>query len=302
MATIAPTSKKNTSTQFVFPYGQDVEPPPLDKNLLGGKGKGLAEMASIGLPIPPGFIITTEGCNAYRKNNRHFPDGFQQEVHAALKNLEKRMGKEFGSETDPLLVSVRSGSRVSMPGMMDTILNLGLTERSIIGFIESTKNERLAYDSYRRLIMMYANIVHDVSRKHFEKTFDVLKIGEGIERDYELSIPALKEACNLFKQIYEKEVGAPFPQDAHEQLFEAIAAVFDSWDCERATLYRKLHHYPEDWGTAVNIVTMVFGNKNANSATGVGFTRDPGSGTNHFFGEFLLNAQGEEVVAGIRTP
>ncbi len=294
--------KQKTTTKYIFRYGQDIETPPLDKNLLGGKGKGLAEMVSIGLPIPPGFIISTEACNAYRKNNRLFPKGFEQEVFSAMKDLETRTGKIFGGETKTLLLSVRSGSRVSMPGMMDTILNLGLNDQSVVSFAKFTQNERLAYDSYRRLIMMYANIVKDISRKHFEKTFEVLKMEEGAKRDFELSIASLKESCNLFKKIYEKEVGIPFPQDPQEQLFEAIAAVFDSWNCERAKLYRQLHHYPEDWGTAVNVVTMVFGNKNQNSATGVGFTRNPGTGTNHFFGEFLTNAQGEEVVAGIRTP
>lgn len=302
MTATAPIKRKGTAIKYVHPFGADFPTPPLDGNLLGGKGKGLAEMASIGLPVPPGFIITTEACNAFRQNENQLPDAIQKEVCASMKLLEEKVGAEFGSENCPLLVSVRSGARVSMPGMMDTVLNLGLNDRSIIGFIEKTQNARLAYDSYRRLIMMYANIVDRVSRKPFEQAFHVLKMQEGVTQDFELSAKGQNEACNLFKQIYLDQVGKPYPQDAQEQLFEAISAVFKSWGGERAVLYRQMHRYPDEWGTAVNVQTMVFGNKNDNSATGVGFTRDPATGANAFYGEYLLNAQGEEVVAGIRTP
>lgn len=302
MSTTAPVFKKKTSTHYVHSFGPDVHVPPLDKNLLGGKGKGLAEMASIGMPVPPGFIITTEACNDYRRSERSLPEGLEEEVNYAMKILEEQMGLGFGSETHPLLVSVRSGARVSMPGMMDTVLNLGLNDRSVLGFAETTLNERLAYDNYRRFIMMYSDIVDKIDRKHFDQAFDVLKMQEGVSLDIELSSNGMKEACRLFKKIYETHKGKSFPQDAQEQLFEAIAAVFNSWDSERAVLYRQINHIPDEWGTAVNVQAMVFGNKNERSATGVGFTRDPATGANMFYGEFLLNAQGEEVVAGLRTP
>ena len=284
----------------VYLFDPNSPPPPLDPTLLGGKGKGLAEMASMGLPIPPGFIITTEACNAYRHFDHKYPKGLQENILDALKQLEKATGKEFGSETNPLLVSVRSGARASMPGMMDTVLNIGLNDRTVLGLAK--QNEHLAYDSYRRLIMMYANIVKGVDRKHFEEAFNVLKMQEQVQSDIDLSVKGLKEACKLFHKLYLKYTGKLFPQDVHVQLFEAIAAVFESWDGERATLYRQLNHIPDEWGTAVTVQTMVFGNRNSRSATGVGFTRDPSSGQNHFYGEFLPNAQGEEVVAGIRTP
>lgn len=302
MAISAPIYKKKTGSDYVFPYGADFPVPPLDKNLLGGKGKGMAEMASLGLPVPPGFIISTEACNDYRKGGRRLSDSMENEICKAMHELEEAMGAEFGSETNPLLVSVRSGARVSMPGMMDTVLNLGLNDRSVLGLAEKMGSERFAYDSYRRFIMMYGDIVAKVERKNFEHAFDVLKMQQGIKEDHEMSLENLKQACKLFKQIYEQHSGQPFPQDAQEQLFEAITAVFNSWDGERAVCYRQIHNIPEDWGTAVNVVAMVFGNKNDNSATGVGFTRDPATGDNNFYGEFLLNAQGEEVVAGIRTP
>ncbi len=288
--------------QYVYPFGANFPTPPLDKNLLGGKGKGLAEMASLGLPVPPGFIITTQACNDFKHEHRHLPAGLEDEVCQTMHQLEEQTGREFGSETNPLLVSVRSGARASMPGMMDTILNLGLNDRSVLGLAERTNNERFAYDSYRRFIMMYADIVANVDREHFVHAFDVLKMQQGVKSDLEVSAENIKESCSLFKKIYLEHTGKEFPQDAQEQLFDAICAVFNSWDCERAILYRQLNHIPDEWGTAVNIVTMVFGNKNDNSATGVGFTRDPATGDNHFYGEFLLNAQGEEVVAGIRTP
>lgn len=298
----ATAEKKQTQQQYVYSFGVHSPPPPLDKNLLGGKGKGLAEMVSLGLPIPPGFIITTEACNRYRSHNKSFPDGLDQEIKKALAILEKEMNARFGNEENPLLVSVRSGARISMPGMMDTLLDLGLNDKTVVGFAKKMQNERLAYDSYRRCIQMYANIVDGIDRKLFEHAFDVLKKREGVNDDIHLSIQGLKQTCILFKQIYEQNKGKPFPQNAQEQLTSAIRAVFNSWDSERATLYRQVHHLPEEWGTAVTVQTMVFGNKNEKSATGVGFSRDPATGKNKFYGEFLLNAQGEEVVAGIRTP
>lgn len=294
--------KEGIQTQLIYPFADHLPPPPLDKTLLGGKGKGLAEMASLGLPIPPGFIITTEACNAYRHRERRFPDGLEEAIRHSIKQLSQQMKAEFGSDSNPLLVSVRSGARVSMPGMMDTILNLGLTDLSVVGFANKTQNEHLAYDSYRRLIMMYSEIVHGVDRAYFTKTFDILKKREKALLDIDLSLQGLKQACILFKQIHLQHVGTPFPQSAYEQLFAAIKAVFNSWDSERALLYRQLNHYPDDWGTAVTVQTMVFGNKNDRSATGVGFSRDPATGKDMFYGEFLQNAQGEEVVAGIRTP
>ncbi len=302
METVASAFKKKTSAQCVYPFGADAPPPPLDKNLLGGKGKGLAEMATLGLPIPPGFIITTEACNDYRHNERRLSENLEEAVRSAMRQLEKQMGSTFGGESNPLLVSVRSGARVSMPGMMDTILDLGLNDCSVIGLAKVTQNERLAYDSYRRCIMMYSDIVEGMDRKLFEKTFEEIKKREGVQLDIELSVEGLKQACLLFKQLHEKQLGKPFPQDPQEQLFKAILAVFNSWDCERAVLYRQLHHISDDWGTAVTVQTMVFGNKNDRSATGVGFTRDPATGQKQFYGEFLINAQGEEVVAGMRTP
>lgn len=291
-----------TKTQYVYSFGKDVPSPPLDKFLLGGKGKGLAEMASIGMPVPPGFIITTDACHDWQKEGKKFPPGLDQQIQAALEVLEGQMGAKLGDPNNPLLVSVRSGAPVSMPGMMDTILNLGLNDQTVEGFAKKAGNERLAYDSYRRLIMMYADIVEGVPRKIFEQAFKILKDEEEAPLDIDLSIEGLKEACVQFKVIYQMQKGSPFPQDIREQLMKSIHAVFNSWDSERAVLYRQVNHIPDHLGTAVMVETMVFGNKNQNSATGVGFTRDPATGVKHFYGEFLLNAQGEEVVAGIRTP
>lgn len=290
------------ATKYVFEFAKNLPTPPLDKTLLGGKGKGLAEMTSIGIPVPPGFIISTEACNDYRHGGRVLPAGLEEQVQEAIKTIGKTMKAEFGSETHPLLVSVRSGARVSMPGMMDTILDLGMNDRSVIGFAKIMQNERLAYDSYRRFIQMYSDIVKGVNRKYFDQAFNVLKMREGVMQDSALSVEGLKETCDLFKKIFYERTRQPFPQDAQKQLFEAIGAVFNSWDSERAILYRQINHIPDDWGTAVIVQSMVFGNKNELSATGVGFTRNPASGENAFYGEFLINAQGEEVVAGIRTP
>lgn len=301
MQQTAANAHKN-KVHYVYPFAASLPTPPLDKNLLGGKGKGLAEMTSIGIPVPPGFIISTEACNDYRHLNRQMPPTLFEQVIDAMHILEQQMHAQFGSDTKPLLVSVRSGARVSMPGMMDTILDLGLNDKSVAGFAANMNNEHLAYDSYRRFIMMYADIVKGISRKLFDNAFHILKIQEEVSEDNALSINGLKEACSLFKKIYADLLGTPFPQDAREQLFEAIAAVFNSWDSERAILYRQINHIPDDWGTAVIVQSMVFGNKNDRSATGVGFTRDPATGDNAFYGEFLINAQGEEVVAGTRTP
>ncbi len=298
MATTSTTTKQT----FVYPFAPELPKPPLNSDLLGGKGKGCAEMASIGMPVPSGCIITTEACNDYRHHGRIFPRGLEDQIKASIQVLEKLNKKQFGSSSNPLLVSVRSGARVSMPGMMDTVLDLGLNDVSVEGFAKACDNERLAYDNYRRFIMMFSDIVYGVSRKIFEKAFDVLKIQEGVTEDSDVSVKALKESCKIFKTLFEQQANCPFPQNAYEQLHMAIKAVFNSWDSERAVLYRELNHIPDDWGTAVIVQTMVFGNRNNNSATGVAFTRDPASGENHFYGEFLINAQGEEVVAGIRTP
>lgn len=294
--------KQKIGVQYVYSFGADVPVPPLDKSLLGGKGRGLAEMSSIGLPVPPGFIITTAACNEYLHKGKTLPDGLENAILAAMGHLEQQMQHEFGSERNPLLISVRSGARVSMPGMMDTILNLGLNDLSVIGFAEAFNDERFAYDNYRRFIMMFSDVVEGIDRRLFEQAFDVIKMQEGAAADVDVSVLGLKEVCSLFKKIYTSHKGAPFPQDTRQQLLSAIVAVFNSWNSERAILYRQINHIPEDWGTAVNVQAMVFGNRNNSSATGVCFTRDPATGENQFYGEFLLNAQGEEVVAGIRTP
>lgn len=294
--------KPTTECQYIYSFGANLPPPPLKRDLLGGKGIGLAEMASIGIPVPPGFIITTLACNEYRRCEHQLTEHIKDKILAAITTLEKQMNGLYGSEEMPILVSVRSGATVSMPGMMDTVLNVGLNDKTTVAFSQTTGNERLAYDNYRRFIAMFGNIVEGIEKKKFDHIFNMIKIQEGADLDIDLSIEGLKEACLLFKKVYEKESGKIFPQSTQEQLFRTIKAVFDSWDSERCVLYRKIHGYPEEWGTAVTVQAMVFGNKNNNSATGVGFTRDPATGNAHFYGEFLPNAQGEEVVAGIRTP
>jgi len=270
------------------------------KKLLGGKGAGLAEMTRIGLPVPPGFTITTETCIKYFEANG-FPEGLWEEVLDAMKKLEQHTGKKFGSDDNPLLVSVRSGAPVSMPGMMDTILNLGLTDKSVEGLAKQTNNERFAWDAYRRLIQMFGNVVLGISHDEFEEELDKIKEKYGAKQDVDLNVKALKELVEAYKRVYKRH-GYEFPQDPYEQLRMAIKAVFDSWNNERAIVYRKINKIPDDMGTAVNIVTMVFGNMGEDSGTGVAFTRDPRTGENHLYGEFLPNAQGEDVVAGIRTP
>ena len=270
------------------------------KKLLGGKGAGLAEMTRIGLPVPPGFTITTETCGLYFENN-DFPEGMWDQVLDAMHALEEKTGKKFGSNENPLLVSVRSGAPISMPGMMDTILNLGLTDESVEGLAKQTSNPRFAWDAYRRLIQMFGNVVLGIKHEEFEEKLDEIKAKYNARQDVELNVDALKEVVEEYKKVYRKH-GYEFPQDPWKQLEMAIRAVFESWNNERAIVYRKINKIPDDMGTAVNIVTMVFGNMGDDSGTGVAFTRDPRTGEKHLYGEFLPNAQGEDVVAGIRTP
>ncbi|MCM8806476.1 MAG: pyruvate, phosphate dikinase, partial [Candidatus Omnitrophica bacterium] len=272
------------------------------KDLLGGKGAGLAEMTNAGIPVPPGFTITTEVCRYYYQNNKKLPEDFDEELKKYLKKLEKVTGKKFGDPKNPLLVSVRSGAKYSMPGMMDTILNLGLNDESVKGLAESTQNERFAYDAYRRFIQMFGNVVMGIDKNEFEKILEEKKKEKGVHYDADLDAESLKEIVEKFKKIYKEKTGEDFPQDPMFQLKKAINAVFESWNNPRAITYRKLNKIPDDLGTAVNIVTMVFGNMGNDSGTGVGFTRNPSTGEKEFYGEYLTNAQGEDVVAGIRTP
>jgi pyruvate, orthophosphate dikinase len=277
------------------------EPSDGGRALLGGKGVGLAEMTQLGLPVPAGFTITTEACRDAMAREA-FPDGLMDEVLEHVERLEQRTGKRFGDAHDPLLVSVRSGAAISMPGMMDTILNVGLSDVAVRGLGETTGNPRFAHDSYRRLIQMYGETVDDIDPQRFEDELQRVKHERGAVQDVDLSADDLAELVEIFKGIYEHDLGQPFPQDAREQLRRAIEAVFDSWNTPRAQVYRRAHDIPDDLGTAVNVVEMVFGNKGDRSGTGVAFTRDPSTGEPGVFGEFLLNAQGEDVVAGIRTP
>ncbi len=271
------------------------------KDLLGGKGSNLAEMTRLGLPVPPGFTITTEACRYYSRENR-YPEGLEEEIREHLRRLEEKMGKKLGDEKDPLLVSVRSGAKISMPGMMDTVLNLGLNDKSVRGLAEQTGDERFAYDAYRRFIQMFADIVMGVNRSLFEAEIERKKEEKGVSQDVDLTAEDWKELVERFKAIVREHAGRDFPSDPMEQLDLAIRAVFRSWDNPRAKTYRKQYDIPEDLGTAVNVQAMVFGNKGNDSATGVCFTRDPSTGEKRHFGEYLTNAQGEDVVAGIRTP
>ncbi|MEO0094772.1 MAG: pyruvate, phosphate dikinase [candidate division WOR-3 bacterium] len=286
-----------------------------DKNLLGGKGANLAEMTNLGIRVPPGFTITTEVCNYYYKNKKTLPKTLKKEVDKAMKRIEAIMGRRFGDPDNPLLISVRSGARASMPGMMETVLNIGLTEKTIPGLIkQSGGNERFAYDSYRRLIMMYSDVVMEKAagiepkdessgiRRQLEEIMDEMKKKKGYKSDTELTADDLKELCKLFKNKIKEVLGKEFPDDHNEQLWGGIKAVFASWNGKRAVAYRRIEGIPDDWGTACNVQAMVFGNMGEDSATGVGFTRNPGNGDNQFYGEYLINAQGEDVVAGIRTP
>jgi pyruvate,orthophosphate dikinase len=272
------------------------------KNLLGGKGANLAEMANLGIPVPPGFTITTELCTYYYQNDEVYPDSLKVEVVEALTKVEEIMGKKFGDDADPLLVSVRSGARASMPGMMDTILNLGLNDASVEGLAKCSGDSRFAYDSYRRFIQMYSDVVLGVDHHHFEEILEAVKEDKALKLDTDLSAEDWKSVVAKYKDKVKKQLGKPFPQDVHEQLWGAVGAVFGSWMNQRAITYRRLHEIPESWGTAVNIQAMVFGNMGEDCCTGVCFTRDPSTGENTFYGEFLVNAQGEDVVAGIRTP
>jgi len=272
------------------------------KELLGGKGANLAEMANIGIPVPPGFTISTEVCTYYYKNNNKYPDELESQVKEAIKNVEEITGKKFGSIENPLLFSVRSGARVSMPGMMDTVLNLGLNDKSVQGLAKQAGNERFSFDSYRRFIQMYGNVVKGIDSEKLEKPLEEIKKKRGVKLDTELTADDLKELVVNLKITYKELTGEDFPQNPEEQLWESIGAVFGSWNNQRAITYRKLNGIPDEWGTAVNVQSMVFGNLGEDSATGVAFTRDPATGEKKFFGEFLVNAQGEDVVAGIRTP
>jgi len=272
------------------------------KDLLGGKGANLAEMSVIGIPVPPGFTITTEVCAAYYEKGRKLPEEVKPQAEAGLARMEEAVGKRFGSAADPLLVSVRSGAALSMPGMMNTILNLGLTDASVEGLAKKTNNARFAYDAYRRLIDMFGSTAMDVDHDEFEHELSGLKKERGVKLDTELNESDLKELVRRYKAVYQKHVGEPFPQDAKEQLWKAIMAVFNSWMGNKAVQYRRIERITGLLGTAVNVQAMVFGNTGANSGTGVAFTRDPNNGEDEFFGDYLINAQGEDVVAGIRTP
>ena len=273
------------------------------RELLGGKGANLAEMTNLGLPIPQGFTVSTEACTEYYNDGKKINDEIQSQIFEALKKLEEMQGKKFGDNSDPLLVSVRSGARASMPGMMDTILNLGLNDVAVEGFAAKTGNPRFAYDSYRRFIQMYSDVVMEVPKSFFEKIIDEVKEAKGVHFDTELTVDDLKELVKRFKEVYKNAMnGEEFPQDPTEQLMGAVKAVFRSWDNPRAIVYRRMNDIPGDWGTAVNVQAMVFGNMGETSGTGVAFTRNPSTGEKGIFGEYLINAQGEDVVAGVRTP
>ena len=292
----------SVTTKWVYSFGGgSSDGSAAMKNLLGGKGANLAEMASLGLPVPPGFTLTTDVCTAYYDLGEAYPEGLKEQVDDALKALEKKTGKTFGDAANPLLVSVRSGARASMPGMMDTVLNLGLSEVTVQG-LAAKAGERFAYDSYRRFIQMYSNVVLGLRHDTFEYILDDYKDSQGFELDTEMEASDWKTIVGQYKDAVQEKLGKPFPDDAREQLWGAIGAVFGSWMNDRAILYRKLNDIPAEWGTAVNVQSMVFGNMGETSATGVAFTRDPSTGANTFYGEFLTNAQGEDVVAGIRTP
>jgi pyruvate,orthophosphate dikinase len=287
------------ATRFVYDFD---EAPEGGKELLGGKGAGLAEMTALGVPVPAGFTVTTNACRAYMAGGGEPPDGLDGEIEEHLAALEEKTGKRFGDPDDPLLVSVRSGAAVSMPGMMDTILNLGLGDEAVDGLARRTGNPRFANDSHRRLIQMYGEVVDGIDGQRFEQALADLKAARGASQDVDLTAEDLAELVETFKRIYRESTGSDFAQDAREQLRRAVLAVFDSWETPRAQVYRRAHAIPDDLGTAVNVVQMVFGNKGDDSGTGVCFTRDPSTGEPGLYGEFLANAQGEDVVAGIRTP
>ncbi len=290
-------------TKWVYRFGDGfADGSATDSALLGGKGANLAEMCSLGLPVPPGFTITTEVCSHYFSNGRAFPPDLKDEVAAALDRVGKETGRTFGSSDKSLLVSVRSGGRASMPGMMDTVLNLGLNDATVEAFARESGDERFAYDSYRRFIQMYSSVVLALDHESFEEILEDEKASLGVDLDTELTAANWRKLITRYKSLVQEELGKSFPQDPHEQLWGAVGAVFSSWMNPRAVTYRHLHNIPEEWGTAVNVQAMVFGNMGDTSATGVAFTRNPSTGENKLYGEFLVNAQGEDVVAGIRTP
>ncbi len=290
-------------TKWVYSFGAGHNEGRADmRDLLGGKGANLAEMASIGLPVPPGFTITTEVCTAFYDNNRKYPEDVEPQLRTALARVEKAVGRRFGDQRKPLLVSVRSGARVSMPGMMDTVLNLGLNDTTVEGLTHDADDARFAWDSYRRFIQMYGSVVLGVDHHRFEEIIEHAKLESGASEDTALSAEDWQGVVEAYKDMIRQETGKPFPQAPEEQLWGAIGAVFGSWMNQRAVTYRRLHDIPADWGTAVNVQAMVFGNMGTDCATGVCFTRDPSTGENAFYGEYLVNAQGEDVVAGIRTP
>ena len=286
-------------TRYVYDFD---EPADGGRELLGGKGIGLAEMTQLGVPVPAGFTITTDACRAYMSSGKSLPDGVEEEIEEHLGALQEKTGKRFGDTNDPLLVSVRSGAAVSMPGMMDSILNLGLNDDAVVGLARATGNERFANDSYRRLIQMYGEVVDGIDGHRFEQALTDLKKSRGASQDVDLSAHDLAGLIDTYRAVYLEETGRDFPQDPREQLARAVRAVFDSWDSPRAKVYRRTYDIPDELGTAVNVVQMVFGNKGDESGTGVAFTRDPSTGEPGLYGEFLANAQGEDVVAGIRTP
>jgi len=292
-----------SAKKYVYSFGgKKSEGNSTMKNLLGGKGANLAEMSSIGIPVPSGFTVTTEVCTHFYANRNKYPSVLKAQVKKALEKVEKDMGKKFNDPVDPLLLSIRSGARVSMPGMMDTVLNLGLNDITVEGVIASSGDARFAYDSYRRFVMMYSNVVMGVHSEHFESALERAKELAGVENDNELSADVLKKLVSVFKEIARAKSGKSFPEDPIDQLWGGIGAVFKSWMVDRAIVYRRLNKIPEEWGTAVNVQSMVFGNAGDECATGVAFTRNPSTGENLFYGEYLINAQGEDVVAGIRTP
>ncbi len=303
MAKTATALKTDSHEKLVYSFGDGkAEGSAAMKNMLGGKGANLADMCALGLPVPPGFTIPTDVCVAYYAEGKAFPAALEAQVAEGVRAIEKAVGRSFGDAKNPLLVSVRSGARASMPGMMDTILNLGLNDETVEGLALKTGNARFAYDSYRRFIQMYADVVLDVDHHHFEDLLDLMKNEREVNQDTDLTADDLKELVAQYKEKVQQKLKAPFPQDVNEQLWGAVRAVFDSWMNHRAVTYRNLHDIPAAWGTAVNIQSMVFGNMGEDCATGVAFTRNPSTGEKLFYGEFLVNAQGEDVVAGIRTP
>ena len=272
------------------------------REILGGKGANLAEMTNAGMPVPQGFTISTEACTQYYNDGRQINEGIMADIYEYIGKMEEIVGKKFGDPANPLLVSVRSGARASMPGMMDTILNLGLNDEVVEGLAKKTGNPRFAYDSYRRFVQMFSDVVMEMNKSEFEKIIDEMKEAKGVTQDVELDADDMKALVAKFKSLYKEKMGADFPTDPKTQLIEAVKAVFRSWDNPRANTYRRTNEIPYDWGTAVNEQAMVFGNSGENSGTGVAFTRNPATGEKALFGEYLINAQGEDVVAGIRTP